>query len=112
MMTESTEVEMGSAATATEGTATAPSTSTKPLADIEKQDLDNEGGNQNRNRELERNFFTKLWQGLAIACFALNIVAMAIQASAVSIIAGILFALPVSVAVFYFQMQLQDTDST
>jgi hypothetical protein len=90
---------------------TTPSTKVA-LVDIEAQalDVDDDDPDTKKKKVFERTLWTRVWQGIAIACFVLNIVSMAIEGSAVAIIAG-LIALLVAGAVFKFQFDLQDTDS-
>ena len=62
-----------------------------------------------RKRSLERTLWTRIWQGLAAASIVVNIVAMAIEQSAVSIVAGIIAVL-IAPVVIKRQFDLQDTD--
>jgi hypothetical protein len=82
-----------------------------PLGDIEAQQLsmEEEDDEIKKKRQVERTLWTRIWQGTAIACVVLNLVAIGIETSAVCFIAGII-ALVVSAAVFVFQRELQDTD--
>jgi hypothetical protein len=82
-----------------------------PLADVEAQQLsiEEEDEETKKKRQTERTFWTRIWQGTAIACVILNLVAIGIETSAVCFISGIV-ALVVSAAVFVFQKELQDTD--
>jgi hypothetical protein len=59
----------------------------------------------------ERTIYTRIWQGMAIATFAINLTAMIIiDESIIMIIAGIV-ACAIAPVVFYLQFQIQDTDS-
>jgi hypothetical protein len=62
-----------------------------------------------RRRGLERTLWTRIWQGIAAASIVVNIVAMAIEQSAVSIVAGIIAVL-IAPVVIKRQFDLQDTD--
>ena len=64
-----------------------------------------------KRAELERSFWSKMWQGSAIASLALAIAAIVIEGSVVCIIAGVV-AIAVAVVVFKYQFDLEDTDST
>jgi hypothetical protein len=75
--------------------------------EMDDDDLDEE---TQRKHDREKDFWTKLWQGVAIGCFGLNIAAIAVYQSAVVIVMGII-AIIVSPVVFKRQMDLQDTDS-
>jgi len=86
-----------------------PSVPPPSLQDIERED-DGLDEDQKKRDELERSFWTKLWQGLSIASGVLAIAAMAIEGSAVCIVAGIV-AIAVAGAVFKYQWDLEDTDS-
>lgn len=57
-----------------------------------------------------RTLWTRLWHGLAGASLIVNIVSMAIEASAASFIAGIIAVL-VAPVVIVRQLKLQSTDS-
>ena len=59
----------------------------------------------------ERTLWTRIWQGVAAGSLGVNLAAMAIEASTVVIVAGIIACL-IAAAVIYLQFQLQDTDST
>ena len=60
----------------------------------------------------ERTIVTRLWQGLAIASFAVNLTAIIIVDESISmVIAGIVACL-IAPVVVYLQFQIQDTDST
>jgi hypothetical protein len=65
--------------------------------------------NTKRKRSLERTLWTRIWQGVAAASIVVNIVAMAIEQSAVSIVAGIIAVL-IAPVVIKRQFDLQDTD--
>ena len=84
-----------------------------PLRDIEAQQLstsiDVEDEDIKKKRDVERTFWTRIWQGTAIACVVLNLVAIGIETSAVCFIAGIV-AMVVSAAVYVYQRELQDID--
>jgi hypothetical protein len=82
-----------------------------PLPDVEAQQLSIEGEDEEtkKKRQAERTLWTRVWQGTAIACAILNLVAIGIETSAVCFIAGIV-AMIVSAAVYVFQRELQDTD--
>jgi hypothetical protein len=62
-----------------------------------------------RKRSLERTFRTRIWQPVAGASIVMNIVAMAIEQSTVSIVAGIIAVL-IAPVVIIRQFQSQDTD--
>jgi hypothetical protein len=59
----------------------------------------------------ERTIYTRIWQGIAIASFAVNITAMIIEESIIIFVAGIV-ACMIAPIVIVLQFQLQDTDST
>lgn len=77
-----------------------------PLDDIE----DDEDEETKKKSERERSFWTKLWQGLAAASLAMNIAAMALYGTGVTIAMGVI-ACVVAPVVIKQQMDLQDTDS-
>jgi hypothetical protein len=77
-----------------------------PLDDIE----DDEDEETKKKRNRERSFWTKLWQGLAAASLALNLAAMVIVGSGITIAMGVI-ACVVAPVVIKQQMDLQDTDS-
>jgi uncharacterized membrane protein len=87
-----------------------PNEPSTKLTDVEAQvdpDMDEDNRKQ---KDLERTLWTRIWQGIAIACVVLSLVAMIYETgSAVVVIMG-LFAFAVSGAVFYFQFQLEDMD--
>ena len=58
----------------------------------------------------DRNLWTRIWQGIAIASFSVNIVAMAIEGSTVAIIAGVVAVL-IAPVVFWVQFKLQEEGS-
>jgi hypothetical protein len=58
----------------------------------------------------ERDLWTKIWQGMAMACLVVNVVAIAIEGD-YAILSGIV-AIFIAPLVIYQQFQLQDTDST
>lgn len=79
-----------------------------PLQDIDlEEDIEDE--ETKKKRERERSLWTKLWQGLAAGSLAVNIAAMAIVGSGVTIAMGVIACL-VAPVVFKRQMDLQDTD--
>jgi hypothetical protein len=82
-----------------------------PLADVEAQQLSlaEEDAETKEKRRAERTLWTRIWQGTAIACVVLNLIAIGIETSAVCFISGIV-AMVVSAAVYVFQKELQDTD--
>lgn len=82
-----------------------------PLPDVEAQQLsmEEEDEETKKKRQVERTLWTRIWQGTAIACIVLNLVAIGIETSVVCFIAG-LVAMVVSAAVYVFQRELQDTD--
>ena len=80
-----------------------------PLKDLEQEE-DIEDEETKKKRERERSFWTKLWQGLAAGSLAVNIVAMVIVGSGVTIAMGVIACI-VAPVVFKRQMDLQDTDS-
>lgn len=60
----------------------------------------------------ERTIYTRIWQGIAITSFAINLAAMIIvDESVIMIVAGIVACL-IAPVVVYLQFQIQDTDST
>eukprot|EP00538_Stauroneis_constricta_P005186 CAMPEP_0119550798 /NCGR_PEP_ID=MMETSP1352-20130426/4241_1 /TAXON_ID=265584 /ORGANISM="Stauroneis constricta, Strain CCMP1120" /LENGTH=255 /DNA_ID=CAMNT_0007596753 /DNA_START=6 /DNA_END=773 /DNA_ORIENTATION=- len=63
-----------------------------------------------KQRMQQRTLMTRIVQGIAIACFVVNIVSMALYGSTVMFITGIVSVL-ISIAVFKFQFDLQNTDS-
>lgn len=77
-----------------------------PLRDIE----DEEDEETKKKRDRERSFWTKLWQGLAASSLAVNIAAMALIGSGVTIAMGVIACI-VAPVVIKQQMDLQDTDS-
>lgn len=59
----------------------------------------------------ERTVYTRIWQGIAIASFAINLSAMIIvDESVIIIIAGIVACI-IAPVVIYLQFRIQDTDS-
>ena len=59
----------------------------------------------------ERTVYTRIWQGTAIASFAINLTAMIIvDESIIMIIAGIVACI-IAPVVIYLQFRIQDTDS-
>jgi hypothetical protein len=60
--------------------------------------------------ELERTLWTRIWQGVAAASLGLNVASMAIEATAVVIVAGIIACIIAPIVIF-LQMRLQDTES-
>jgi hypothetical protein len=94
-------------ATPTTSTSGGPILSRVPLQEVttmESEDDDDKKGVKRWWKE--RTLWTRIWQGVAIASFVVNIVAMVLEASAVAILAGIV-ALFISPVVFYFQIELQ-----
>ena len=79
------------------------------LADVEAQEDPTVSAEVRRLRDIERTLWTRIWQGIAIACVVLNIVAMIWEWSGISFAAG-LIAIFIAAAVFYFQFAIQDTD--
>lgn len=77
-----------------------------PLDDIE----DDEDEETKKKRNRERSFWTKLWQGLAAASLAVNLAAMVIVGSGITIAMGVIACI-VAPVVIKQQMDLQDTDS-
>ena len=59
----------------------------------------------------DRTLWTRIWQGVAAASIALNLAAMAVEASAVAIVAGIV-ACCIAPVVIYLQFKLEDEDCT
>jgi hypothetical protein len=92
----------GQAAAAT--ASAAPSSS--PLELIERGENDDKGGPCG-----ERTLKTRIAQGVAIASFVLNILAMAWEQSVVAILAGIVACI-IAPVVVYYQFLMQDTDCT
>jgi len=80
-------------------------TQATPLTDIQ----DDEDEDTRRQKEIERTFWTRLWQGVAGVSFVINIVAMVIEKSSVMIVAG-LIALVIAPVVVIEQFKLQDLD--
>jgi hypothetical protein len=78
------------------------------LKDLEKED-DGMDEEQRQRSEMEKSFWTKLWQGMAMASGGLAIAAIVLEGSGVCIVAGVV-ALAVAVVVFKFQLDLEDTD--
>ena len=59
----------------------------------------------------ERTVYTRIWQGIAIASFAINLSAMIIvDESVIILIAGIVACI-IAPVVIYLQFRIQDTDS-
>lgn len=79
------------------------------LQEIEKDDGDMDA-EKTKRADLERSFWSKMWQGSAIASVALAIAAIVIEGSWVCIVAGVV-AIAVAVVVFKYQFDLEDTDS-
>lgn len=77
-----------------------------PLDDIE----DDEDEETKKKRNREQSFWTKLWQGLAAASLAVNLAAMVIVGSGITIAMGVIACI-VAPVVIKQQMDLQDTDS-
>ena len=88
--------------------APAPPTVGSPLQDVIYID-DAEDEDTKKRRDLEKSFWTRLWQGIAGASFGLNVAAIVIEGSAVAIIMGAI-ACATAPVVFKRQMDLQDTD--
>lgn len=90
-------------------TTTAPVSqrATPRLVDIEAQQETDES----RVEKKERNFWTRVFQGIGIACICFNFAGVGVSYSGTVLVAA-LFALVASAAVIYYQMELQDTDST
>jgi hypothetical protein len=87
-----------------------PNQPSTKLQDVEAQvdpDLDEDTRKQ---KDLERTLWTRIWQGIAIACVVLSLVAMIYEGGSGAVVVMGLFAFAVSGAVFYFQFQLQDMD--
>jgi hypothetical protein len=80
----------------------------KALTDIDVND-DDEDEETKKKRDMERSFWTKLWQGLAAASIAVNIAAMVIYGGVATIVMGVI-ACVVGAIVIKVQMDLQDTD--
>jgi hypothetical protein len=59
----------------------------------------------------ERALWTRIWQGVAAASLGINLAAMAIEGSAVAIVAGLIACL-IAPVVIILQMKLGDLDST
>jgi hypothetical protein len=70
---------------------------------------DDEDEDTKRKKKIERTFWTRLWQGIAGASLGINVAAMAIEGSAVTIAAGVV-ACVIAPFVIKRQMDLQDTD--
>lgn len=95
-----------------DATATAPPA---PLEEITREQLEVDGDEVDeatkKRQELEKTFWTRLAEGLAIGSAVLAILAIVFSsASSVTIVAGII-ALGVAGLVVYQQELLQDTDS-
>jgi len=89
----------------------ASSNAAAPLAvDSEQENAEPSAANC-WGRTDERTLWTRIWQGVAAGSLGVNLAAMAIEASTVVIVAGIIACL-IAAAVIYLQFQLQDTDST
>jgi hypothetical protein len=87
-----------------------PNQPSPQLVDVEAQIDPDEDEDTRKQKDLERTLWTRIWQGIAIACVVLSLVAMIYEGgSAVVVIMG-LIAFVVSGAVFYFQFQLEDVD--
>jgi hypothetical protein len=84
----------------------------KPLAQIERKDGDEEPDESfRRSRDIEKNFWTRVAQGAAIASAILALVTMVLSSvKSVTIVAG-LIAIGVAGLVLYQQELLKDTDS-
>ena len=80
----------------------------EPLKDLDVED-DIEDEETKKKRERERSLWTKIWQGVAAASMAVNIAAMVLVGSGVSIAMGVV-ACVVAPIVFKRQMDLQNTD--
>jgi len=80
-----------------------------PLSDLERE-ADIEDEETKRKREREKSLWTKIWQGLAAGSLAVNIAAMVIVGSGVTIAMGVIACL-VAPVVIKQQNDLQDTDS-
>lgn len=87
-----------------------PSTTASKLVDVEAQVDPDEDAGTRRLRNIERTLWTRIWQGVAIATVVFNILAMVWTWGAAPALAGII-AIPISAAVFYYQFEIQDTDS-
>lgn len=74
------------------------------------KDLAADGDDQDDSLCSQRTLWTRLWHGIAGASIVVNVVAMALEGSAVAIIAG-LFAACVAPVVILRQFQLQNTDT-
>jgi hypothetical protein len=60
----------------------------------------------------ERTIYTRIWQAIAIASFAVNLTAMILIGSSVSMILAGIVACLIAPIVIYLQFEIQDTDST
>lgn len=83
--------------------------SRKPMAALAMTDVEG-AEDESQSAQMKRTLTTRVAQGVAGASIVVNIVAMAIEASAVMIVAG-LIAIAIGPFVIYTQMKLQDTDS-
>jgi hypothetical protein len=80
------------------------------LVDVEAQVDPDEDEDARKHKDIERTLWTRIWQGTAIACVVMSLVAIIYEGgSGVVVVMGLL-AFTVSGAVFYFQFQLQDLD--
>lgn len=92
-----------------EGESIKAQSSRPKMEDIEAQDDPNEDAEQKKWRDMERTLITRIAQGTAGASIILNLVAMILETSGITYVAGII-ALFIGSVVIYFQFMIQDTD--
>lgn len=81
-----------------------------PSVRLQDQGTKDDEKKRRQRSETEKSFWTKLWQGLALASGGFAIAAIVLEGSGVCFVSGIV-ALVVAVVVFKIQLTLQDTDS-
>ena len=59
----------------------------------------------------ERTIYTRIWQGIAIASFAINLAAMIIVDESIAMMIAGIVACIIAPVVIFLQFQIQDTDS-
>ena len=80
-----------------------------PLNVLEINDMLTTDADDKHKSFMDRSFITKVVQGTCIATAAIQCAAMAIEFSGIVLVAG-LIAIVVSAAVFFYQLELADTD--
>ena len=80
-----------------------------PLNVLEINDMLTTDADDKHKSFMDRSFITKVVQGTCIATAAIQCAAMAIEFSGIVLVAG-LIAIVVSAAVFFYQLELVDTD--